>query len=329
MKRTIESSPHDIESISKTYRTKSQKLRRAYKENISDYNEFYQAHRDMFDNEAFVFPENIGENMGIDETGLINGELYTILYNKDRKGKKGSLAAIIKGTKSSVVTDAINRYVPFNSLVGIKEITLDLANSMDWISRQIAPNAIRTYDRFHVERIVTEAMQQVRIRLRWEAIEKENQLRANKDVIRLKRYSNGDSEKQLLARSRYFLYKRKNMWSKDQRERATILFEEFPQLKKAYQLYMEFKDCYYMNRLNAQHHLQSWINRAKKSKIPTMKTAAKTIEYNIGGILNYLYNRASNASVENFNRKLKAFLDYRRGVNNKNVFFFRLMKIYA
>ena len=209
MKRTIESSPHDIESISKTYRTKSQKLRRAYKENISDYNEFYQAHRDMFDNEAFVFPENIGENMGIDETGLINGELYTILYNKDRKGKKGSLAAIIKGTKSSVVTDAINRYVPFNSLVGIKEITLDLANSMDWISRQIAPNAIRTYDRFHVERIVTEAMQQVRIRLRWEAIEKENQLRANKDVIRLKRYSNGDSEKQLLARSRYFLYKRK------------------------------------------------------------------------------------------------------------------------
>ncbi len=329
MKRTIESTPHDIESISKTYHTNSQKLRRSYKENISDFEEFYKIHKEMFDNEAFVFPENIGENMGIDETGLINGELYTILYNKEGKGRKGSLAAIIKGTKSSIVTEAINRYVPFSSLVGIKEITLDLANSMDWISRQIAPNAIRTYDRFHVERIVTEAMQQVRIKLRWEAIERENELRANKDVFRLKRYSNGDSEKQLLARSRCFLYKRRNKWSKDQRERAKILFEEFPQLKKAYQLYMEFKDCYYMNRLNAENHLQSWINRAKKSKIYTMKTAAKTIEHNIGGILNYLYNKASNASVENFNRKLKAFLDYRRGVNDKNIFFFRLSQIYA
>ena len=329
MKRTIESTPHDIESISKRYRTNAQKLRRAYKENLSEYEKYYQVHKEMFDNEAFVFPENIGEHMGIDETGLINGELYTILYNKDKKGKKGSLAAIIKGTKSSVVTDAIREHVCFNRLVGIKEITLDLANSMDWISRQIAPNAIRTYDRFHVERIVTEAMQQVRIKLRWEAIERENELRADKNLFRLKRYSNGDSEKQLLARSRYFLYKRRNMWSKDQRERAKILFEEFPQLKKAYQLYMEFKDCYHMNRLKAEHHLQNWINRAKRSKIATMITAAKTIEHNIGGILNYLHNRASNASVENFNRKLKAFLGYRRGVNDKNMFFFRLIKIYA
>jgi len=329
LKKTIENQAVDIESISRTYKTQPQKLRRAYKENLSDFHEFYKTHKDMFDNEAFVFPENIGDNMGIDETGLIDGELYTILYNKAGKGKKGSLAAIIKGTKSSVVTEAINRYVPFSSLVGIKEITLDLANSMDWIARQIAPNAIKTYDRFHVERIVTEAMQQVRINLRWETMEKENQLRANKDIFRLKRYPNGDSEKQLLARSRFFLYKIKNKWSKNQRERAKILFEEFPQLKKAYQLYMEFKECYYMDRLNAQHHLQRWIKRAKKSKIRTMKTAAKTIENNIGGLLNYLYNKESNAAVENFNRKLKTFLSTVRGVNNKDIFFFRLFQIYA
>ncbi len=139
----------------------------------------------------------------------------------------------------------------------------------------------------------------------------------------------GDSEKQLLARSRYFLYKQKSKWIKDQRERAKILFEEFPQLKKAYQLYIEFKDCYYMNKLNTQEHLGNWIKRSKKRKIPTMKTATKTIEHNIGGILNYLHNRVSNTSVENFNKKLKAFLDYRRSVNDKNTSFFRLAQIYA
>ena len=106
-------------------------------------------------------------------------------------------------------------------------------------------------------------------------------------------------------------------------------FVFYPKLKKAYQQYMEIKECYYMKRLNAQHHLQRWIKRAKKSKIPTMKTAAKTIENSIGGLLNYLYNRESNAAVENFNRKLKTFLSTVKGVNNKNIFFFRLIQIYA
>jgi len=30
--------------------------------------------------------------MAIDETGLVNGELYTIVLNKDARGRKGSIA---------------------------------------------------------------------------------------------------------------------------------------------------------------------------------------------------------------------------------------------
>ncbi len=119
----------EIESISRPHKTEPQKLRRAYKESISEFNEFYKKHEKMFKEEAFVIPKNIGTNMGIDETGLIDGALYTILYNKDGKGKKGSLAAIIKGTKSSVVTKAISQYASFTRLVGIKEITMDLGSS--------------------------------------------------------------------------------------------------------------------------------------------------------------------------------------------------------
>ena len=66
LKRTIDNQAVDIESISSTYKTQPQKLRRAYKEKLSDFQEFYKTHKDMFDNEAFVFPENIGSNMGID-----------------------------------------------------------------------------------------------------------------------------------------------------------------------------------------------------------------------------------------------------------------------
>jgi hypothetical protein len=45
------------------------------------------------------FSRNIGKRLSIDETSLSNGELYTILTNKAAKGKKGSIVAMIAGTK--------------------------------------------------------------------------------------------------------------------------------------------------------------------------------------------------------------------------------------
>lgn len=113
--------------------------------------------------------------MSIDEVALSKGELYTVITNKERKGKSGSLAAIIKGTKNEVVTQALSQ-VPFHTRLGVKEITLDLANSMDWIVRTNFIQASMTADRFHVQQIVSEAVQEIRIRERRRAIDEENEL---------------------------------------------------------------------------------------------------------------------------------------------------------
>ena len=43
--------------------------------------------------------------------------------------------------------------------------------------------------------------------------------------------------------------------------------------------------------------------RVRKSGIDALVAAAKTIEWHLGGILNYLEDRATNASNKNFNRK--------------------------
>lgn len=64
---------------------------------LSGYSQFKERGEKEIEEETLVFPENFGENMAIDETGLIDGELYTIGINKKVKGKKGALAAIIKG----------------------------------------------------------------------------------------------------------------------------------------------------------------------------------------------------------------------------------------
>ena len=41
----------------------------------------------------------MGPYLSIDETALSKGELYTIITNKEAKGKKGSIVGIFSGTK--------------------------------------------------------------------------------------------------------------------------------------------------------------------------------------------------------------------------------------
>ena len=50
------------------------------------------------------------------------------------------------------------------------------------------------------------------------------------------RYENGDTRKELLARSRYLLFKSGEKWTLSQSKRAEILFREYPDLKTAYGL---------------------------------------------------------------------------------------------
>jgi len=268
--------------------------------------------------------------MALDETGLINGEAYTFLINKEAKCKKGCIAAMIKGTKSKVITNAILEEVEYKTLINIDEITLDLSSSMDWIARQIVPNGIRNYDRFHVQKLVTEAVQAVRIKLRWEALEEENNaiLEAKKNGTSYKAptYSNGDTKKQLLARGRYLLYKPKSKWNDQQKERAPILFKEFPLIKKAYDLSMYFRNCY---EQVDNHMFSEWIKKAKQSEIKEMRVVAQTVKSHLGGISNYFVNKSTNANIESFNSKLKLFRRNTRGIKDKNFFFFRIIKYFA
>ena len=58
------------------------------------------------------------------------------------------------------------------------------------------------------------------------------------------RYVNGDTRKQLLARAKYILTKHASKWTKSQHWRADIIFEFYPELKKAYDLAMDLTDIF-------------------------------------------------------------------------------------
>ena len=112
--------------------------------------------------DSIVFPENIGPRLSIDETCLSQDEVYTIVTNKDAKGKKGSLVAMIRGTDTWSVTTAL-RQISAGKRSEVKEVTLDLSPAMRRIVRMSFPGAVLVNDRFHVQKLFSEAMDDLRI----------------------------------------------------------------------------------------------------------------------------------------------------------------------
>jgi len=298
---------------------------------MSDFNDWDQkAHAKDY----LLYPENIGEHLSIDETSMSQGELYTIVTNKNAKGKKGSIVAMISGTKAEVVIDVLNK-IPKDKRDSVTEITLDMANSMKLIARKSFVNAVQVTDRFHVQKLVLEALQDIRIKHRWEAIDKENQdiseAKNNNKSYVSPMFSNGDSPKQLLARSRYILYKSQEKWTTKQKQRAKILFEQFPDIKKAYNLSQGIKLIFNQNIIKnvARVKLAKWYNDVEDSGFKAFNIVSNTIQLNYETILNYFNNRSTNASAESFNAKIKAFRSQFRGVKNIEFFLYRLTQIYA
>ncbi len=281
-----------------------------------------------------LYPENIGEHLSIDETAFTNGDLYTILTNKSGKGQKGTLVAMIKGTKSDDVLDVLYQ-IPSESRALVKEITLDLAGSMNLIAKKAFPYASKVIDRFHVQKLAFDAVQEIRIRHRWEAIDNENnaiqQARRAGITYQQKTYNNSETPKQLLARSRYLLFKSESKWTKNQKERADVLFEKFPDIKLAYNLSQKLSWIYEnsSDKTYALSRLARWHEDVRQAGFKTFNTISKTIELNYRDILNYFDNRSTNASAESFNAKIKGFRTQLKGIRNVDFFMFRLQKLWA
>ena len=308
-----------------------------YKNHLSGFNDWDQRENAE---DQIILPENIGKHLSIDETAVSNGELYTVLTNKEAHGGKGALVAISKGTKADVIKRMLSE-ISYKRRGIVKEVTLDMSASMNLIIRDSFPYATLVTDRFHVQKIVTEAVQEVRIDIRRQVIKSENEAYKRAKTEKKKyyptTYQNGDSKKQLLARSRYLLFKAKSKWTDTQRERADILFKEYPQLKNAYNLSMMFRSFYEHSKTieEAKDKLYEWYkkvegeNNLEEKYIEPFMIAADSIRQHENRILNYFINRSTNASAESFNAKLKGFRSVVRGVRDRKFFLFRLYKLYG
>lgn len=72
--------------------------------------------------------------------------LYTIVTNKAVKGRRGSLVAMIKGTRSDQLIDIL-RKIPRRLRIEVKEVTVDMEDSLNRVVDKCFPGATKVIDR--------------------------------------------------------------------------------------------------------------------------------------------------------------------------------------
>ena len=320
-----------------------QTLRKQYKEKLSNYRQWDQLEHAQ---DYILFPENIGQDMSLDGTCLSNGDVYTILTNKAAHGRKGALGAMIKGVATDKVS-AVLKKIPLQKRLKVKTVTTDLSSAMMLTVRTAFPGAKLINDRFHVQQLMSEAVDQLRIRHRWEVLDEENKaIKAYREKRKLCRdkqerealgqwkpdiMANGETMPQIMARSRHIILKHKSKWNQQQSIRAKILFEKFPDLEKAYSLYLKMVDIFNKKSApgEARLNMAKWYNEVEAFDNREFNKVLETFENHNTTIINYFEQRLTNASAESFNAKIKAFRSQFRGVGDINFFMYRLSMLYS
>lgn len=288
-------------------------------------------------------PENIGEHMAVDEK-YINGEFYTLLTN----GQTGKIAMMASTTKNALLSQAMHKFE--DRLFSVKVFTRDLASNYDWFGRENFMNAAQVADKFHVLKHAFEALQDIRIYYRQKLLTQRREAYENYKIKKKSspevtfeytetKLSNKETHRQLLARSQYLLYKKRNDWSPSQAQRAALLFKHYPDIETAYDLICQFRAWYSADQIIDQNkdnatksielkkinqNLDHWMSQVTKADITEIQNFKSLVERNRGCIVNYFITAKTNALAEANNNIIQTFLRANRGSRNLDFFYFRV-----
>ena len=272
--------------IGYTYMINSSTFAKRYKDTLSAFETWEQKEHAS---EWVLLPQNAGKEHSIDETSL-QGELYTIIHNKDAHGRKGAIIALVKGANPADVLRVLMQ-LPADKREMVESITMDLSDCMRAIAREAFPNATVIRDCFHVVKRGGEGSEGIRLRLKREAVKELNRqkaefrkylegLAAQRKSYRKRmkerygkkwkkskrgrkpkrqntrfeppRLANAETLVEALTRCRKQLSMSREKWSVAQEKRAKILFELYPKLEEAYNLVNSLRTIFRNKKLTKE-----------------------------------------------------------------------------
>ena len=232
------------------------------------------------------------KEIGIDETSARKRHDYiTLFVDLDKK----AVVHVEPGKGSGTVKGFAERLEEKGCATSqIKQVCSDMSPAFIGGVKKYLPEASITFDRFHVMKIINEAVDNVR---KWE--------RSGNPQLRKMRY--------------VLLKNRKDLSLKDlERIEDLELSSMHLNTMKAYQMRETFQMCYQAGSSEAFEVLiRKWCDWVKSSDIFNMVKAAKTIEKHFDGIVRWYQTRITNGILEGFNSLIQAAKAKARGYSTK------------
>lgn len=231
--------------------------------------------------------------LGVDETSTKKGHNYITL------GVDLDEARVIHATegKGKATIQDIQQHLESKGVKKeqVEQISMDLSPSFIAGAADSFPAAQITFDRFHVVKLLNEAMNQVRI-----AERKEH------DALKGQKYM--------------FLRNREDLTDEQEKSLADMLLL-YPTLGKAYRLKELFNDLWDMpNKSAAEAFLKQWVHEVEVAKIPAFMKFANTVRAHWSGIIHFAESRLTNGILEGINSKIQLAKRRARGYRNINNF---------
>ena len=235
------------------------------------------------------------KRVGIDETSTRKGHNYISVFVDMEKndvlycveGKDGgTIKAFAKemnhhGAKPAQITD----------------VSMDMSPAfLSGVAAHL-PQAAVTYDKFHVVKILNEAVDKVR-----QAEQKKNPL--------------------LLKRTRYLWLKNPGNLTAKQQEQLKTLSKENLRTMKAYQMKLTFQDIYrgILDIRIARAAIRKWLSWAVRSRLDPIKAFARTLKSHMEGVLRYFKSGLTAGASEGMNSRIQYIKRRARGFRNLSNF---------
>jgi transposase len=233
------------------------------------------------------------KSVGVDETSRAKGHKYVSVFIDLDKSKvvhvcEGKDASTIESFKTDLEQHK-------GSCENINNFCCDMSPAFISGIEHSFPQASITFDKFHVMKLMNEAIDKVR---------REEQ-----------------SHNVLLKKTRYVWLKNPENLTIKQNETFGSLKDLRLKTMRAYNIKLALRDFWnYKNPLSAEDYLKHWYFWATHSRLNPVIDCAKTIKQHWNGIANYIKTKIDNGILEGTNSLIQAAKDSARGFRSTKNF---------
>lgn len=223
--------------------------------------------------------------IGVDEFSYRKHHRYiTVIVNHDT----GKIVWSAKGKSGDTLRKFFDELGP-ERLAALETITIDMSAAYKSAIAERAPHVKVIFDRFHVQRLAHDALDEVR-----------------REVWRILRRDKDDATAKAVKGSRFSLHRREHRQTDKDRQRLSDIQRVHKPLFRAYLLKEVLAETLDIDEPDeAIEQLDGWLKWASRSRLKPFVKVGRTIREHLDGIRAYIQERLTNGIAEGINNKLR------------------------